>query len=311
MRGSGRVTPSPHPRARRSTSAVDSSASRSDRAVAMRRETAPATAPAVRAPPISSSHRARERRPPAAGEASEVMGEVMPPSVGGACPPGERVGVHQRKEINASCSRATANRRGARGVLLSVKIPSACAWPLVGAALAAAAAGVGSAPAGASPPRTITRSTTVSYAGCPAGAVTLSLRVPRNPVPAGTPVRVAVTLHNASPRACGPNGSTVTITGAPSLRSALLNPCGALHLAIDDERNVQVYPPFEAIACPVLVAPKLEGGSSVTALETWNQIIGGAGRPARRPQPAPRGAYHVVVGTALRAPIVLVPARSS
>jgi len=192
-----------------------------------------------------------------------------------------------------------------------VRIPRACAWPLVGAALAAAAAGVGSAPAGASPPRTITRSTTVSYAGCPAGAVTLSLRVPRNPVPAGRPVRVTVTLHNASPRACGPNGSTVTVTGAPSLRSALLNPCGALPLAFDDERNMQVYPPFEAIGCPVLVAPKLEGGSSVTASEAWNQIIGGAGRPARRPQPAPRGTYHVVVGTALRAPIVLVPARSS
>jgi hypothetical protein len=192
-----------------------------------------------------------------------------------------------------------------------VKVQRACACLFVCAALALVAADVDAAPSAGSPPRTTTRSATVAYPGCPAHAVTLSLGVPRVPVPAGMPVRFTVTLHNASPRACGPHGSTVTITGARSLGSALLNPCGALPLAIDNERNEQVYPPFEAISCPDLVAPTLEGDSSVTASETWSQRIGGAGRPARRAHPAPRGTYNVVVGTVLRAPLVLAPARSS
>ena len=196
-----------------------------------------------------------------------------------------------------------------------MKVLRACAWPLLCAALALVAADVDPVPAAGSPPRsamrTITRTATVAYPGCPAGAVTLSLGVPRDPVPAGMPVRFTVTLRNAGPQVCGPRQSTGTITGGTSLRSVLANPCGTLPLAIDNARNEQVYPPFEAVSCPDLVAPELEGDSSVTAAETWNQRTGGAGRPARRPQPVPRGAYNVVVGTMLRAPLVLAPARSS
>jgi hypothetical protein len=203
-------------------------------------------------------------------------------------------------------------------IVRSTLTVAACALAAAAAAVtqaayatAAPAAGAASASVSLSHVATTSRSAPVPYPGCPAGAVTLTLVVPRDPVPAGQTVHYAVTLRNQDPQACGPAHATFTITNGRSLRSALLNPCGALPLTIDSQGGEQVYPPFEAVLCPYLVAPKLKGQSAVTAVGGWNQFVGGGGRPARRSQLAPRGTYRIVVDHTVRAPVVLAPARAS
>ena len=154
------------------------------------------------------------------------------------------------------------------------------------------------------------RSASIVYPGCPADAVTVTVSAPRNPVPAGVPVRYAVMLRNGGPQGCGPAHATTTITSGAALKSLLLNPCSGLRLAIDNHRGEQVYPPFEAIMCPLLLPPRLAGEATVIAALSWNQLVGG-GRPARRTHLAPRGTYRIVVDNAVRAPFVLAPARPS
>ena len=182
---------------------------------------------------------------------------------------------------------------------------------VVAASLCGAAIAVPDAPASGLGLPTTSRSAVISYPGCPTGAVRVTLTVPRRPVASGTPVRYAVTVRNRSHVSCGPPGSTVTIRDGSTLRSTLLSRCGSLPVVIEDGRGQRVYPPFLAIMCPNLTAPTLMGRASVTATESWNQTEGGAGRPARRQQLAPRGVYRVVVGDAVGARIVLVGARGS
>jgi hypothetical protein len=184
-------------------------------------------------------------------------------------------------------------------------------FAFVAASLCVAAIAVPDAPASGLELHTTSRSAVFSYPGCPAGAVRVTITVPRRPVPSGTPVRYAVTVRNRSQASCGPPGSTVTLRDGATLRSTLLSRCGSLPVVIEDQRGQRVYPPFLAIMCPNLIAPTLMGRASVTATGSWNQTEGGAGRPARRQQVAPRGIYRVVVGDAVGARIVLVGAGGS
>jgi hypothetical protein len=162
----------------------------------------------------------------------------------------------------------------------------------------------------AAPLSTTSRSASIAYPGCPAGAVTLTVTVPRAPVPRGVPVRYVVALRNTRPQTCGP-AQAITTLGAGGLSgSTLLTTCGALPVVIENSRGEQVYPPFEAVMCPYLLPPKLEGRTTVTASRSWNQMEGG-GRPARRAQLAPSGTYRVVVGGVPRAIFVLPPRRGA
>jgi hypothetical protein len=182
---------------------------------------------------------------------------------------------------------------------------------VVATAVVAAITSVAPASASNSVPAMTSRSAVIAYPGCPSGAVSVTVATPRDPVPAGQTVHYDVLLRNNSPTACGPAQATTTVTGGAGLRSILLNPCGGLRVVIDDHRGEQVYPPFEAIMCPLLLPPKLAGDAAVIASLSWNQLVGGGGRPARRAHLAPRGTYRILVDNAVRARFVLAPARPS
>jgi hypothetical protein len=162
----------------------------------------------------------------------------------------------------------------------------------------------------AAPSSTTSRSASIAYPGCPAGTVTLTVTVRRSPVPRGLPVRYVVALRNTRPQTCGPAHAITTLGPGGLSGSTLLTACGALPVVIENSRGEQVYPPFEAVMCPYLLPPKLEGKTTVTASLSWNQMEGG-GRPARRAQLAPGGTYRVVVAGVPRASFVLPPRRGA
>lgn len=147
----------------------------------------------------------------------------------------------------------------------------------------------------------ISRTAHIAYASCPARQVVLTVTVPRRAFAPGQPVAYRVSLHNLSAQTCGPAGSPTQDTNP---LTTLLGPCGAVPLAIEDARGVDVYPGSEAISCPALLGPSLGAHRTLTARGTWDQTQGG-GRPARVATLVPRGTYHLVVAGRVRVPISL------
>ena len=139
------------------------------------------------------------------------------------------------------------------------------------------------------------------YGNCPTGSVVVSVTVPTKSFAPGEPVPYRVTLTNRGTRACGstiPAGLPIhTLTG-------LLGRCGPLPLHIVNARGIAVYPPFEAILCPLLLGPRLRAHQTLAATGSWNQMQGG-GRPARVASLVPRGTYHLVIAGKVSVPLVL------
>jgi hypothetical protein len=159
---------------------------------------------------------------------------------------------------------------------------------------------------GASRPSTVSRTSSLAYPGCPTRAVTVTVTVPRAPVPSGVPVRYTVTLRNTSSETCGPPKVVTTVSGRSGLAASLqmFGQCGMFPVVIEDRHGGRVYPPLEAVLCPLDLPPKLAPGATVTTSQTWNQVEVG-GRPARRAQLAPSGTYHVTIASRTRATFVL------
>ncbi len=86
--------------------------------------------------------------------------------------------------------------------------------------------------------------------------------------------------------------------------TGLLGRCGPLPLHILNAHGVAVYPPFEAILCPLFIGPRLRAHQTLAATGSWNQMLGG-GRPARVASLAPRGTYHLVIAGKVSVPLVL------
>jgi len=147
----------------------------------------------------------------------------------------------------------------------------------------------------------ISRTAHIAYGRCPARQVVLTVTVSRRAFATGQPVTYRVSLHNLSARTCGPAGSPTQETNS---LTTLFGPCGALPLAIEDARGIDVYPGSEAISCPALLGPSLGAHRTLTAAGTWDQTQGG-GRPARAATPVPRGTYHLVVAGKVSVPISL------
>ncbi len=173
--------------------------------------------------------------------------------------------------------------------------------------LAASAAGLAvttfalTAPASAAlSSATITHSAAVPYGSCPTGSVVVSVTVPTRHFVPGERVPYRVTLTNRGTRACG---STVGGVRTHSL-AGLLGQCGPLPLHIVNARGVAVYPPFEAILCPMFIGPRLQAHQTLAAAGSWNQMQGG-GRPARVASLVPRGTYHLVIAGKVGVPLVL------
>jgi len=147
----------------------------------------------------------------------------------------------------------------------------------------------------------ISRTAHIAYASCPARQVVLTVTVPRRAFAPGQPVAYRVSLHNLSAQTCGPAGSPTQDTNP---LTTLLGPCGALPLAIENARGVDVYPGSEAISCPALLGPSLGAHRTLTARGTWDQTQGG-GRPARVATLVPRGPSPLAVPAKVRVPISL------
>ncbi len=167
-------------------------------------------------------------------------------------------------------------------------------------ALATGAAGA-APPGGATPAAPLGRSSHVAYGGCPAADVILTVTLPQRAFAPGQLVTYQVRLHNIGRRACGPSdGATPSATPV----EALLGACAAIPVDIENAQGHNVYPGPQAIACPALLGPRLPAHRSVSATGTWD-LRQGAGRPALRAVPVPRGTYQLVVDDEVRLPIVL------
>jgi hypothetical protein len=148
----------------------------------------------------------------------------------------------------------------------------------------------------------LSRSAHVAYGGCPAGDVTLTVTLPRRAFAPRQPVTYQVSLHNRSGRACGPAAGRTAPNGAPV--QALLGPCSALPVDIEDAGGFDVDPGPQAIACPALLGPRLPAHHTVSVTGTWDQVQG-SGRPALRATTVHRGTYDLIVDHAVRLSIVL------
>jgi hypothetical protein len=82
----------------------------------------------------------------------------------------------------------------------------------------------------------------------------------------------------------------------------------ALRLAFQNAHGLDVYPGAQAVLCPTLLGPQLEGHQTLTAGGTWDQTRGG-GRPVRIAQLVARGTYHLVIAGKVSVPFVLTPPR--
>ncbi len=181
-----------------------------------------------------------------------------------------------------------------RRALLVLAVPA-----LLGA-LATGTAGTATRSA-ASTAGPLSRSAHVAYEGCPAADVVLTVTLPYRTFAPGQLVTYQVRLHNLGGRACGPSDGA---TPSASPVGTLLGACSALPVDIENAQGRNVFPGSEAVACPALLGPRLPARGNVTATGTWDQRQG-AGRPALRAVPAPRGTYHLVVDDEVRLPIVL------
>ncbi len=166
-------------------------------------------------------------------------------------------------------------------------------------------------------PMSLSRSGHVSYQGCPARSVELTVTVPARAFGLGQDVRYTVRLHNLSAREClgaaqsglqpGPRSPALP---SPSLRGSLsfvLGPCGSLPLGVTNARGERVFPNTGGISCPLLLGPPLFGHATVRMTGTWDRVEGGL-RPARIPTPAPPGRYRLVVGGVVSVPFTLTNA---
>jgi hypothetical protein len=179
-----------------------------------------------------------------------------------------------------------------RRALLALAAPAVSAVLVTGAAAAS--------PGGQTTAAPLSRSVHVAYGGCPARDVILTVTVPRRAFAPGQLVTYQVGLHNLSGRGCGP------VDGAsPSGPvTALLGPCSEIPVDIVNARGLVVDPGPQAIACPALLGPRIPAHGRVSTTGTWDQRQG-AGRPALRATPVPRGMYHLVVDDKVSLPIVL------
>jgi hypothetical protein len=141
------------------------------------------------------------------------------------------------------------------------------------------------------------RSAHVSYQGCPAKDIALTLALSARSYGLGQVVRYVVRVHNLSAKSCG--GGQLPTSARPGqsgpLPSIGLGPCGPLPLSIRNARGAQVFPSVGNLACPVLMGQALTAHATLRASGTWDRVEGGL-RPARIPTPAPPGRYRLVVG---------------
>jgi hypothetical protein len=182
---------------------------------------------------------------------------------------------------------------------------------------APALAGTSGSAGGAAVPATmsLSRSGHVSYQGCPAQNVELTVMVSARTFGLGQNVRYMVRLHNLSAKAClgvtqsgpvqsGPTQPGPTQPGPRGSLSFALGPCGSLPLWITNSRGARVYPDAGGISCPLLLGPRLFGHATLRLAGTWDRVEG-ARRPARIPTPAPPGRYRLSVGGVASVPFTL------
>jgi hypothetical protein len=154
----------------------------------------------------------------------------------------------------------------------------------------------------------LSRSGHVSYQGCPARAVELTVTVSARAFGLGQDVRYMVRLHNLSAREClGPAQPGPAQPGPRGSLSFALGPCGSLPLGITNARGGRVFPGSGGISCPLLLGPALLGHATLRMSGTWDRVEGGL-RPARIPTRAPPGRYRLVVGGVVSVPFTLTNA---
>jgi hypothetical protein len=162
-------------------------------------------------------------------------------------------------------------------------------------------------------PMSLSRSGHVSYQGCPARAVELTVTVSARAFGLGQDVRYMVRLHNLSAREClgpaqpGPAQPGPAQPGPRGSLSFALGPCGSLPLGITNARGGRVFPGSGGISCPLLLGPALFGHATLRMSGTWDRVEGGL-RPARIPTRAPPGRYRLVVGGVVGVPFTLTNA---
>jgi hypothetical protein len=162
-------------------------------------------------------------------------------------------------------------------------------------------------------PMSLSRSGHVSYQGCPARAVELTVTVSARAFGLGQDVRYTVRLHNLSAREClgaAQFGPAQPGSPRPLPRGSLsfvLGPCGSLPLEVTNARGERVFPNTGGISCPLLLGPPLFGHATLRTTGMWDRVEGGL-RPARIPTPAPPGRYRLVVGGGISVPFTLTNA---
>ncbi len=158
-------------------------------------------------------------------------------------------------------------------------------------------------------PAALSRTGHVSYQGCPARDVELTVTLSARTYGLGQNVHYMVRLHNLSAETCAGVGAPAIslLPGRTGSGLLELGGCGSLPLAITDAHGAQVFPDTGPIACPVVLGQALAPHATLRLSGTWNRVEGGL-RPARIPRPAPPGRYRLAVDTVVSLPFTLTNA---
>jgi hypothetical protein len=150
----------------------------------------------------------------------------------------------------------------------------------------------------------VSRSAHVSYEGCPAKDVELTVTLSARTYAVGQNVHYWVRLHNLSAKTCIDGAKFAPVDAARGPSSLDIGPCSSLPLSIENTRSEQVYPDAGGIACPMLLGPSLTPHATLRTTGTWDRVEGSF-RPVHIPAPAPPGHYRLFVGHAAGVPFTL------
>jgi hypothetical protein len=148
----------------------------------------------------------------------------------------------------------------------------------------------------------VTRSAHVSFEGCNARHIILSVTILRHPFRPGQQVPYTVRLRNTGSTTCGAEPTQ----GVPQARHRLtVGPCGIVSATVRNSRGIGVFPGPAIFGCPEESGFRLGAHSTAQVTTSWTQVAY-VGSPPTAGQ-APPGTYHLVIDHAVTVPVTLTP----